>query len=340
MKHGLSVVLALVLTLSSPVVYAHHGVATLGAVGLEGPGAPVETSSSATLPKGSWLLSLKVDHAESKKGITPPPDDNAEGDYNQYWMLGVGYGFTPWLSGYLIQPYNIKKDEPDGQNSRGFTDITLMGVIGFKHDDRFMLVPADESLDDLMDWHFTLYGGVTLPTGDANHRLADTSIDPGKALGFGKSSFIYGLTATRQFSENATAVFEAGQIRFQKYHYDDDPAGGNPTGINVKFGTETRLNAALAYRLMTNPETRFRLDGNAELNFLRLGRDVENGVGAAATGGDMLYGVLGARLYKNNMSLGLALKKPIWTDLNESSDQQGAEGKEKYRFIASFSALF
>jgi hypothetical protein len=40
------------------------------------------------------------------------------------------------------------------------------------------------------------------------------------------------------------------------------------------------------------------------------------------------------------MSLGLALKKPIWTDLNESTNQQGAEGKEKYRFIASFSALF
>lgn len=330
MKSSVAVVVAL--SLCSPFVYAHHGVATLGAVGLEGPGAPVETSSSATLPKGSWLLSVKVDHAESKKGITPPPDDNAEGDYNQYWMLGVGYGFTPWFSGYLIQPYNIKKDEPDGQNSRGFTDVSLMGVIGFKYDQRFMLVPADESLDDLMDWHFTLYGGLSLPTGDANHRLADSSIDPGKSLGFGKSSFSYGLTATKQLTDNATAVFEAGQIRFQTYEYDNTD--------RVKFGTETRLNAALAYRLMTNPETRFRLDGNAELNFLRLGRDVENGVGQPATGGDMLYGVLGARLYKNNMSLGLALKKPIWTDLNESSDQQGAEGKEKYRFIASFSALF
>jgi hypothetical protein len=40
------------------------------------------------------------------------------------------------------------------------------------------------------------------------------------------------------------------------------------------------------------------------------------------------------------MSLGLALKKPVWTDLNEESQQQGAEGKEKYRFIATFSALF
>jgi hypothetical protein len=332
MKSKLAVGLALPLVLASAAAQAHHGVATLGAAGLEGPGAPVETSSSATLPKGIWLLSIKVDHAESKKGITPPPDDNSEGDYNQYWLLGVGYGFTPWFSGYLVQPYNIKNDEPDGQDSRGFTDLSVMGVIGFKYDDHFMLVPANESLDDLLDWHFTLYGGVSLPSGDANHRLNDGSIDPGKSLGFGKSSLGYGLTATRQFSENATALFEVGQIRFQTYEYDN--------ADRVRFGTETRLNAALAYRLMTHPETRFRLDGNAELNFLRLGRDVENGVGAAATGGDMLYGVLGARLYKDNMSLGLALKKPIWTDLNEESQQQGAEGKEKYRFIATFSALF
>ncbi len=330
MKSSLAIALALALT--STATQAHHGVATLGAVGLEGPGAPVETSSSATLPRGSWLLSLKVDHAKSKTYDPSTAVDAQEGDYNQYWMAGVGYGFTPWFSGYLIQPYNIKKDEYGDTNSRGFTDLSVMGVIGFKYDQRFMLVPADESLDDLMDWHFTLYGGLSLPTGDANHRLDNNTIDPGKSLGFGKPSFSYGLTATKQLTDNATAVFEAGQIRFQTYEYDNTD--------RVKFGTETRLNAALAYRLMTNPETRFRLDGNAELNFLRLGRDVENGVGAAATGGDMLYGVIGARLYKDNMSLGLALKKPIWTDLNESSDQQGAEGKEKYRFIASFSALF
>jgi hypothetical protein len=50
--------------------------------------------------------------------------------------------------------------------------------------------------------------------------------------------------------------------------------------------------------------------------------------------------VVGVRLYKDNLSLGLALKKPVWTDLNEESEQQGAEGKEKYRFIATFSAIF
>lgn len=320
----------LVFALISSPVLAHHGVASLGAAGLDGPGAPVETSSSATLPEGKWLGYLKLDHAKSKTFDADPA--NPEGDTNQYWMLGLGYGFKPWLSGYIFQPYNIKKDEAGGMNSRGFTDLTLMGVVGFKYDDGFMRVPANESLDDLMDWHFTAHAGASLPSGDANHRLRDGSIDPGKSLGFGKSSFSYGLTATRQLSDNATAVFEAGQIRFQTYTYD--------SGDRVRFGTEDRLNAALSYKLITHPASRFRLDGNLELNYLGLGRDIENGVGAEATGGDMVYGVVGVRLYQDNMSLGLALKKPIWTDLNEDDLQQGAEGKEKYRFIATFSALF
>ena len=321
-------------TVTAPAL-AHHGVASLGAAALEGPGAPVETSSSATLPEGKWLAYLKLDHAKSKTGIAPAP----EGDYNQYWMAGLGYGFTPWFSAYVFQPYNIKVDQAGGTDSRGLTDLSLMGVVGFKYDDGLSLVPANESLDDLMDWHFTVYGGASLPSGNANHVLSDGSIDPGKSLGFGKSSFSYGLTATRQFTDDATAVFEFGQIFFQNHQYDAAPASAVQT---MEFGTETRLNAALSYRLMTDASSRFRLDGNLELNFLRLGKDVADGVADDGSGGDMLYGVIGARLYKNNLSVGLALKKPIWTDLNEppGSPQQGAEGKEKYRFIATFSALF
>ena len=329
--------LLLVLLLASPVVLAHHGVASLGAAGLEGPGAPIETSSSATLPEGKWLGLVKLDYAKFKTYDLAPP---AETDYNAYWMAGVGYGFKPWLSGYALQPYNIKVDETGGMNSRGLTDLSLAMVIGFKYDEKFMLVPSNESLDDLRDWHFTVNLGISLPTGDANHRLNDTSIDPGKSLGFGKSSFNYGLTATKQFSENDTVVFEASQIRFQKNHYDADPAGGNPTGISVKFGTESRLNAAISHRLMTSPETKFRLDGNAELNFLNLGRDVEDGVPGTAGGGNMLYGVLGLRFYKGATSVGVAIKKPIWTRLNEEAQQQGSEGKEKYRLVSTFSAMF
>ncbi len=332
MKH----LLALALVLASPAALAHHGVASLGAAGLEGPGAPIETSSSATLPQGKWLGMVKLDYARFK---TYAPL-TVETDYNQYWMAGVGYGFKPWLSLYALQPYNVKVDEAGGLDSRGPTDLSLALAIGFKYDQRFMPVPANENLDDLQDWHFTLNLGISLPTGDANHRLDDGSIDPGKALGFGQASYNYGLTASKQFSDNDTLVFEASQIRFQRYRYAPDPVGGFPAGVSVKFGTETRLNAAMAHRLMINPETKFRIDGNAELNYLSLGRDVEDGVPGTAGGGKMVYGVLGLRFYKNATSFGVAIKKPIWTRLNEEAQQQGSEGKEKYRLITTFSAIF
>ena len=332
MKSVLSAALALVL--ASPLALAHHGVASLGTAGLEGPGAPIETSSSATLPEGKWLALVKLDYAKFRTYDPSTAPGDQETDYNQYWMAGVGYGFKPWLSAYVFQPYNVKVDEYGGLNSRGPTDLSLAMVIGFKYDDKFMLVPANESLDDLRDWHFTANFGMSLPTGNANHRLSDGSIDPGKSLGFGKSSFNYGLTATKQFTDNDTAVFEVNQIRFQRYRYDD--------GNTMKFGTETRINAAISHRLITRPENKFRLDGNAELNFLRLGKDVEAGVADDNSGGDILYGVLGLRFYKGATSLGLALKKPVWTDLNRTPGTvlQGAEGKEKYRLVATFSAMF
>lgn len=331
MKRMLPAALALLI---SPAALAHHGVASLGAAGLEGPGAPIETSSSATLPEGRWLGMVKLDYAKFRS-YDPLA---VETDTHQYWMAGLGYGLRPWLSLYAIQPYNVKVDEPGGLDSRGPTDLALAAVIGFKYDAGIRLVPANESLDDLQDWHFTLNLGMSLPTGDADHRLDDGSIDPGKSLGFGQPSFNYGLTATKQFSDNDTAVFEVSQIVFQKNRYapDSDPA----TPDTVRFGTETRLNAALSRRLMTDPGSKFRLDGNLELNYLNLKRDVEDGVPALAGGGNMLYGVLGLRLYQGASSLGLAVKKPIWTRLNEESQQQGSEGKEKFRLVMTFSAMF
>lgn len=319
----------LVACLASPAM-AHHGVAGVGAAALEGPGAPVESASSATLPAGKTLLYLKVDHAPFK---TYDPDPGTpEGHHSQFWMAGVGYGFTPWLSAYLFAPYNIKKDEAGGLNSQGWADLSFMGQIGFKYDGGIGLVPANESLDDLEDWHFTVFGGGSLPTGSANHRLADGSIDPGKSLGFGKPSYSLGVTATKQLSRDLTFNLEASAIRFQEYTYDD--------GNKVKFGSEDRLNGSLSWRLHTNPDSRFRVDGVIEAQYLGLGRDIENGDGAEATGGKMIYLVPGIRLYKDNMSFAIGLKKPVWTSLNESSLQQGAEGKEKYRLIVSGSMLF
>lgn len=318
--------------LSPALVLAHHGVAGVGATALEGPGAPVESASSAVLPAGKTLLYAKLDHAKFK---TYDPDPSSpESDYANYWMLGVGYGFTSWFSVYLFAPYHAKIDEPGGLDSKGWADISVMSQIGFKHEpgQGLKLVPAHENLDDQEDWHFTVFFGGTLPTGNANHRLADGTIDPGKTHGFGQNSWNLGFTATKQLARELTFNLEASTIRFREYRYDD--------GNTMRFGTESRLNLGIARRLHIDPESRFRVDGVLEAQVLSLGRDIENGAGANATGGRMLYLVPGLRFYRGGTSFAAGLKKAVWAKLNESADQQGAEGKEKYRLIFSVSMMF
>lgn len=311
-------------------VMAHHGVAGLGAAGLEGPGAPVESSNSATLPKGLSLLYFKMDHAEYERFDSDP--SNPESDFATYSMLGIGHGFSSWFSGYAFLPYHHKVDEDGGLDSSGFADMSLLGQVGFKYDEGLKLTPENESLDDLEDWHFTTYLGFTLPTGDADLRLSDGSIDPGKSTGFGKSSYAFGMTATKQINDRLTFNTEVSHIGFQEYTYDD--------GNRVKFGGEDRLNLGLAYRLHTNPDRKLRVDLSGELQYLKLGRDVENGVGALATGGKMLYAVPGVRFYKDDISAAFGIKVPVSTDLNEEADQQGGEGTEDYRLIFSLSKTF
>lgn len=322
------VVLPLVLLLSSPAA-AHHGVASLGVAGLEGPGAPVESSSSATLPVGKWLVSMKLDLAVFEK-YTPERDDEAES--NAFWMYGLGYGFTPSLSLYTFIPYTVKKSEDNSFNSAGFADLSLMGVLGWKWDDGLRWIPPRESLDDLEDWHFTFYGGMTMPTGQENLRNGAGEIDPGMSLGFGKPSFLSGLTATKTVGTRSTLVADASRIGFQENEYDD--------GRLVKFGTEYRLNGAWTYRMFTRAESKLRIDANLEANYLALDRDETGGVGEPATGGRMVYVLPGFRAYFGSSSLGLGWKVPAWTDLNEEDEQQGAEGREKGRFVATWSSMF
>jgi hypothetical protein len=313
----------------APDAFAHHGTASLGVAGLEGPGAPVETSSSATLPRGSALAYLKLDYADFDKK-SPGSDD--EGDHNAFWIYGLGYGFTPWLSGYLFVPYYQKKTEDGSRDASGFADLALMGVLGFKYDAGLQLIPDNESLDDLEDWHFTLYGGLTLPTGDANVRTRSNEIDPGQSLGFGKPSYQIGFTSTRQFTERNTAVFDTSYIWFREYRYDDD----NKT----KFGSELRLNLALTHRLYTNLRSKLRLDLVMEANYLHLARDEANGIEEDGTGGHILYLQPGMRLFWERISVGLGVKFPSWKGLNEEDEQQGAEGTENYRITFTISTLF
>jgi hypothetical protein len=313
--------------LSTPAL-AHHGVAGVGAAGLNGPGAPVESGASTVLPEGKTLAYFKVDHAQFKTYDWAKP--NAE--YARFTMLGLGYGVNSWFSLYAFVPYHEKIEEAGGLDSRGVADVSVMGQIGFKYDQGFRLVPQNESLDDLEDWHFSLCLGSTLPTGNANYRLADGSVDPGKSHGFGKPAYTAGLTATKTLTDKLTVSFESSMLRFQQYTYDD--------GQRMRFGAENRFNTAFSYRAYTDGEAMLRLDPVLELQYLNLGRDKENGVSATGTGGSVIYTLLGARMYWRSMSFALGYKVPVWTRLNESDQQQGAEGKEKYRLIFSTSMMF
>ncbi len=307
---------------------AHHGVAAVGAVGLEGPGAPLETSTSQSLPAKSVLMYYKLDYANFKK-LTKERDD--EGDYSAFMMYGLGYGLTSYLSLYVFAPFNVKVVENNSYNTAGFADPSIFATFGFKYDEGLRLTPPNESLDDMMDWHFALYGGVTIPTGFANIADAEGNIDPGMALGFGKPSASFGFATNKGFAERFTYVFDISYIKFFENEYRD--------GTRLEFGPEFRINTALNYRLFTVTEKKFRLDANLEGTYLNLGRDIENGKGAEATGGHIFYILPGLRAYVNNVSIGLGTKFPVYTILNESDDQQGAEGKENVRIVFTFSAL-
>lgn len=311
-------------------LFAHHGVAGLGATGLKGPGAPVESATSATLPEGTTMAYLKLDQANYK--TFDPNPLNPESDYANYWMTGLGYGFTNWFSGYVFLPYHSKVDESGGFDTHGVADISLMGQVGFKYDEGWQLIPQNESLDDLEDWHFTVFGGMTLPTGNANLRLSNGSIDPGKSTGFGKPSWSLGLTATKMLTQKWTFNQELSTIGFNEYTYND--------GNRVKFGQELRANSALIYRAYTNLDKKLRVDLSLEGQYLNLGRDKTNGIGDTATGGEMIYALPGVRVYWDNISAAVGVKKPIWEDLNEENQQQGGEGTEDYRLIFSLSVLF
>ncbi len=320
---------AAVFCLASSPAIGHHGVASLGVAGLEGPGAPIESSSSATLPRGGFLSTMKLDYASFHK-YTRESDD--EGDFSAFWIYGLGYGATPFLSLYLFVPFTAKKLEDNSFNTSGFADLSLMAALGLKWDGGLRLVPENESLDDLEDWHFTAYGGGSVPTGNPNIAGADGRIDPGMSLGFGRPSYTLGLGASKQLLPRLTFVLETSAIHFVEYAYDD--------GSRVRFGSEFRANIATPVRVLTRGDSKLRLDAGLEANYLGLGRDELDGVGEHGTGGRIVYLVPGVRLYRERLSLGVGLKVPAWTDLNEEPEQQGAEGTERYRAIFTFSALF
>jgi hypothetical protein len=146
------------------------------------------------------------------------------------------------------------------------------------------------------------------------------------------SRYSLGLIATREFTPGVTFNQELSYIGFTENTYDD--------GNRTRFGQEIRANSALIYRAYTVMDSRLRVDLALKAQYLHLGRDETNGVKEQATGGDMVYGMPGVRIYWREYSLGLGYKTPIWRNLNEQDEQQGGEGTEAYLLVLSFSALF
>ncbi len=313
------------------VSFAHHGVAGLGTTISDGPGSAVETSSAFTLPQGRFFISLKNEYTKFRKykGL----EDQKE-SYN-FTHLNIAYGIKPWLTVMFSQPYGVKKAEYG--TSRGFMDPSINLILGFKYDEGFKLVPKNENLEDYRDWHFALNLGVFLPTGSTNNKYWDkegnkVSFDPDMQPGFGKPSYQMGISASKWLTERYTLSVETSIQVFNEKRYNAD------TSYKYKFGNELRFNMAHVYKIYGNGNYRF--DGILEFNFLRLGRDKENGRSLEASGGKILYVQPAVRVYLGKMSAFASLKLPAWKDLNEERHQQGSEGKESYRINVGVSYLF
>jgi hypothetical protein len=108
---------------------------------------------------------------------------------------------------------------------------------------------------------------------------------------------------------------------------------------DFKFGSEFRTDLAGVYDLWTRPGG-WSLQPVLELNFLNVAKDQESGKGIANSGGNILYLSPGLRFNVAPASLGILFKLPVWKDLNKQSEQQGAEGLEKFRAIVALSVFF
>ena len=211
----------------------------------------------------------------------------------------------------------------------------LLLALGFKWDDGLRLVPEKESLDDLEDWHFSTWLASTIPLGPTDH--LDSRGDPfapDMQIGFGRPSGTLGLAAMKQLGRDLTWLADASYQYFLPHDYGF---------TRYQFGGETRLDTAAVYRAYG--QNAVRLDVAGELNGLYLQRDRErNAAGSleplAASGGAILYGGLGVRLYLGRVSMGLGVRRAVAKALNEQDQQQGSEGLERFRatFTVSVSA--
>jgi hypothetical protein len=298
--------------------WGHHGTAAVAAIGTEGPGAALDTTSPLPLGQGTAFALAKSEYAR----LQQRPGFTDQRQYSSFNTAAVGYGLTRWLSFFVFQPYNWKSQDGVGTNS-GLGDTNLMASLAAKWDGGLQLAPEKESLDDLEDWHFGLWASCSLPVGATRHR--DEHGDfylPDLQTGFRGPSPGIGLSTLKQLSTDFSALAEVNVQTFFAQKYAE-------TGYTYRFGTETRLNTALVYRLWAWGGG--RLDLSSELSLLNLRRDEQDSVALQASGGTILYGQLDARVTIGSFSLGASVKRAVVKRLNEAADQQGSEGLEDYR---------
>ncbi len=307
--------------------WAHHGGVSLPF----GPGTPIETASPLTLPEGGVVLYARTEQVEWRKFQFAEPTNK---DSFTFSSVGVSYGITPYLTGSFSVPYNIKRQDPSGSNS-GMGDIRFSGILGFHHEPGkgFKLNTPKEgaiSLEGVKKTFFTFYGGFTVPTGKSNEELGG-KVDPAMQPGFGSPSFTLGLNAGRALFRSLSFVADTSLDIFTRR---DD----------FKFGNEYRFNLAAVQELYGKPEKFIaKIDGILELNLLHISRDEQGGEGLRATGGTILYVTPGMRFSfprLQNANLGIAVKIPVYKNLNEQDEQQGSEGLEKFRAILTLSFYF
>ena len=241
------------------------------------------------------------------------------------------------MSVYVFQPFNVKEQDGVGRNA-GAGDTNLMLSFAFKWDEGLQLVPEKESLDDLMDWHFSVAirlrcrSGRRRAKGDAGAYFA-----PDMQTGFGAPSPALGVAAMKQLTTRSHLA-----------------RGGELPALLRRTPTASPATSSAARRVSTRRAVYrvydaggFRLDLSGELNGLQLQRDRQrNDAGAMeplqASGGAILYAGAGVRAYYGPFTVGLGVKRAALKRLNEQSDQQGSEGLERFRaaFTVSYSTGF
>jgi hypothetical protein len=290
----------------------------------------METTAALPLPKGLAFAMVKGEFVsfQMRDRVAFPKQK----DFASFNMVALGFGITPWLSAYVFQPYNVKSEDGGIGSNPGLGDTNLMLAFGWKWDEGPRLIPQKESLDELADWHFLLWASCTIPVGPTgNSDDRGEPFAPDMQTGFGTPSPALGLAVLKQIFTNFTALAEVNHQRFFAHGY---------SFTRYRFGAETRLNAAGGYRIYA--KGRVRVDGVVELVGLHLRRDCEDdGQGSltalSASGGTILYGSLGARLYLGRVAIAFGAKRAVLESLNEASEQQGSEGLENVRVSLSVS---